>query len=75
MIRCTQIVLLPIMIQHLKILLPFLENTPITKNELIMRFRSHLDTTNGSLNAMLQLLYGLKFTEICKKNNEVVIFD
>jgi hypothetical protein len=63
------------MVQYFKILLPFLETTPISRSELIMRFRSHFDTTNGKFKALLNLLYGVQFTEISKRGNEVVIYD
>jgi hypothetical protein len=61
--------------QYLKILLPFLEEAPISKSELMARFRSHFDATNGNVKLLFGWLSGLQFYGISKQGGEVVIYD
>lgn len=61
--------------EYLTRLLPFLEPTPIPKQTLIQRVREKMDAHDGTVRALVNILYMLRFSEMCRRGNEVVLFD
>ena len=59
--------------EYLNPILPYLETIPISKTELIMRFRSHCDTTKGRLKGLLNFVYMLSFRQIYRTNEGEII--
>ena len=57
--------------EYLQRLVPYLESTPIPKQTLIKRIRERMSGEDGTIRAIVNILYMLRFSEMWKRNDRV----